>query len=385
MKKYLTLIPILLVVIAIIAFFLNKNIEIHKAEKKLSDLKALSYELKDAFDLHTNLIKNPELTVDKKRVSHSIETIDYMIKNYLDTLNNLDYERLYRIAKVINEKQSKLTHIYTTITTDKIVLKNSIASAIKDYQAYMQHKHSLSSSDKRFMNYLFKSALNKSYKRVVRLNSSREANSLNQNLKLIQDKQESLNNSQIKLEENNILKDINQVLLFTFNTSDALNAEISKLVQNLLIVLTLLLLVSLGIYARTIKALAQTIESKRELTEFTHALNNSAIVSKANLQGNITEVNDKFCEISGYEREELIGKSHNIVRHPDMNSKVFEELWDNIKYGVPFQGVIKNLAKDGTAYYVDTTIIPLHNEIGKIDEYLSIRHDVTQFMNNTNS
>lgn len=359
--------------------------EIRKAETELSNLKELSYELKSAFDMHIDLIDNPEISVDNDRISKSIKTIDFMIENYLTTLNGLNYDRLYRISKIINEKKSNLTLIYEDIKTDKAVMHNSITWAINSYESYMKNKRSLSASDKRFMNYLFKAALNQSYKKMVRLNSTKYADSLNKHLKMIQTKQKSLKELKMALEKNSIIKDINQVILFSFNTSEALRVEVDALVQKLLIVSTLLLLFSLGIYARTIKALAQTTESKRELTEFTHALNNSAIVSKSDLKGNITEVNDKFCEISGYERDELIGKPHSIVRHPDMDSKVFEALWDDIKYGVPFQGIIKNRAKDGSAYYVNTTIIPLHDKKGKIDEYLSVRHDVTEFMKDKDS
>ncbi|MEA3229180.1 MAG: PAS domain-containing protein [Campylobacterota bacterium] len=382
MKKYLMLIPFTLVVISIIAFFVNKNTEIHKAEKELTNLKELSYELKKSFQNHTKLVDNSSLSVNVTDVETSIKHLEYAINNYLNTLNDLSYDRLYRISKIINEKSTNLSSIYKDITRDKNLMNSAMMDSIKSYKEYMKNKRSLSSSDKAFMNYIFKSTLTKSYKNIVRLNSTKKADILNKDIKALQAKQLSLLELTAALRKNDFVHEINQVILFSFQTSEALRSELDDIVTKLLIGSTFLLIFSLGIYAREIKALEETKKLKSELTEYVYALDNSAIISKSDLKGDITFVNDKFCEISGYEREELLGKSHNIIRHPDMDKKVFEELWDSIVYGDIFQGTIKNRAKDGEAYYVETTIIPLHDEKGKIDEYLSICHDVTQFMKN---
>ena len=102
------------------------------------------------------------------------------------------------------------------------------------------------------------------------------------------------------------------------------------------------------------------------------------IVTKTDAEGTITFANDKFCKVSGYSREELIGQPHNIVRHPRVPKSVFKELWNNIQNGKPFQGIIRNLAKDGSEYIVDAKIFPINNFSGKI-EYISIRTDITQY------
>ncbi|MCS7204385.1 MAG: PAS domain-containing protein [Leptospiraceae bacterium] len=107
------------------------------------------------------------------------------------------------------------------------------------------------------------------------------------------------------------------------------------------------------------------------------------IISKTNPKGIITFVNDLFCEISGYSREELIGKPHNIVRHPDMPKKVFQELWDTIKNKKkPWTGLIKNRRKDGSHYWVISTIYPLFDPINpnEISEFVSVRKEVTALM-----
>lgn len=111
-----------------------------------------------------------------------------------------------------------------------------------------------------------------------------------------------------------------------------------------------------------------------EVQSYIDALNKVAIVSKTDLKGNITYVNDIFCEIAQYTKDELIGKPHNIVRHPDMPKKAFEELWNNLKNGKKWQGKVKNRAKDGSEYFVNATISPLYDGLGRnIIGYIGIR------------
>ncbi|MEK9142785.1 MAG: methyl-accepting chemotaxis protein, partial [Nitrospirota bacterium] len=108
-------------------------------------------------------------------------------------------------------------------------------------------------------------------------------------------------------------------------------------------------------------------------------MNTTSIVSKSDLKGNITTTNDKFLNISKYSQEELIGKPHSIVRHPDMPKEVFKQMWATIGQGQIFRGVVKNRAKDGTPYYVDAVIKPLMGPNGKPREYLGVRYDITQY------
>lgn len=96
------------------------------------------------------------------------------------------------------------------------------------------------------------------------------------------------------------------------------------------------------------------------------------IISKTDLKGRITFVSPDFAEISGYTKDELLGKPHNIVRHPDMPKWAFKDLWDTIQRGEPWQGIVKNLRKNGEYYWVDATVIPVRKE-GQIVEYMSIR------------
>ncbi len=116
---------------------------------------------------------------------------------------------------------------------------------------------------------------------------------------------------------------------------------------------------------------------ERLLNDYKMAVDATTILSTSDLRGNITYANQKFCEISGYTIDELLGMPHNIVRHPDTPKEVFENLWDTIKGGEVWQGIIKNRAKTGEIYIVDATIIPVFGQSGEIDEYVGIRRDIT--------
>jgi PAS domain S-box-containing protein len=121
-------------------------------------------------------------------------------------------------------------------------------------------------------------------------------------------------------------------------------------------------------------------KSKKELVRFRQyqkVLDKGAIVSKTDSRGIITYVNEAFCAISGYTKSELIGKPHNIVRHPDSDAKIFKELWRTIQAKKVFKGIIKNRKKSGEAYYVDATIVPILNEENKIVEYIALRYDIS--------
>lgn len=119
-------------------------------------------------------------------------------------------------------------------------------------------------------------------------------------------------------------------------------------------------------------------ENSNLLAEYKKAVDLSNIVSKTNPKGVITYVNDKFCEISGYTRDELIGKPHNIIRHPDMPREAFKELWDTIKSKKSWHGVVINMKKNGGQYIVDTFVIPILDVDGDVVEYIAIRHDITE-------
>lgn len=116
------------------------------------------------------------------------------------------------------------------------------------------------------------------------------------------------------------------------------------------------------------------------LAQYKSALDRSGIVSKTDAKGVIVYVNDKFCEISGYSRAELLGANHNLIRHPDTPIRLFKSMWSTIKKGNMWRGTFKNLTKSGKTYYVKTVISPIVDDDDQIVEFISIRIDVTDLI-----
>ena len=114
-----------------------------------------------------------------------------------------------------------------------------------------------------------------------------------------------------------------------------------------------------------------------EVTFEDAGVENRPIISKTDLKGIITFVNTPFCKLAGYSKEELIGKPHNIIRHPDMPKEVFKELWETIEKNQKWRGFVKNLRKDGKYYWVEAFIEPIFDENGKKIGYISARKKVS--------
>jgi PAS domain S-box-containing protein len=97
-------------------------------------------------------------------------------------------------------------------------------------------------------------------------------------------------------------------------------------------------------------------------TDEEYIITDGVIVSQTDTNGVITYANRLFCEVSGYKVDELVGQPHSIIRHPDMPSAVFAKMWETIKGGQAWNGLVKNLRKDGRFYWVETEILPIKTE-----------------------
>ena len=113
------------------------------------------------------------------------------------------------------------------------------------------------------------------------------------------------------------------------------------------------------------------------LEEYRGAIDASSAVSKTNIDGFITYVNDSFCQMSGYERSELIGQKNSIVKHPDTENEIQPNIWGTIRNKNIWQGRLKNIKKNGDTYYTYSVVVPIINEKDQIEEFITFRQDIT--------
>ncbi|MDD2828429.1 MAG: PAS domain-containing protein [Sulfuricurvum sp.] len=97
------------------------------------------------------------------------------------------------------------------------------------------------------------------------------------------------------------------------------------------------------------------------------------MITETDLNGKIVYVNRLFTEMSGYSKEELIGKPHSLIRHPDMPKCCFRSMWDTVKAGNPWEGYVKNLRKDGAFYWVVVTVTPKYNDANELCGFIAVR------------
>jgi len=133
---------------------------------------------------------------------------------------------------------------------------------------------------------------------------------------------------------------------------------------------------------RVQKGEAQLHDVVKQLENQKFAMDQHAIVSIADIRGNITYANDKFCQLSGYTLDELVGQNHRVVKSDEHDHAFYRDLWKTISGGNTWRGEVKNRAKDGTYYWVDATIVPFKDEQGKITQYVAVRTDITAMKDN---
>jgi len=199
--------------------------------------------------------------------------------------------------------------------------------------------------------------------------------------------------SKLTEQQNHLLNDLDTAVSIYENES----RQLSKKIQIWSLVITLMTLLLLYIIARyifnpmfdhittehdreqeIINRLSKENEQKnKQLNDSLKIINQYVYASKTDPQGIITEVSDAFCEVSGYSRDELLGNTHRVVKHPDNTASVFRMLWTTITQGLPYFSEVKNLSKSGEELWFNSYIYPEFDDNGKISGYVALRHNIT--------
>ena len=174
-----------------------------------------------------------------------------------------------------------------------------------------------------------------------------------------------------------------------YHDNDAINIlfaiDITKFRNSLINQYLILLFIGVLTYALSFiiinmgfkKYISSLQKQSKKLQEYAKIVDEYVIVSSTDLKGYITYASEAFCKISGYTKKELLGSSHNLVKHPDMPQSVYKEMWNTLIREKVWHGELKNQKKDGTHYWVDAVISPVYNVEGILKGYTSVRQDIT--------
>ncbi len=127
----------------------------------------------------------------------------------------------------------------------------------------------------------------------------------------------------------------------------------------------------------TVQDITQLRQAQQQLYQYISIVDENVITSATNVAGRITAVSDAFCRVSGYEREELLGQNHRLLRHPDMPASFYKQLWATVSAGKKWRGIFRNKTKNGGDYWVEASITATLNDMGEIVGYTAIHHDIT--------
>ena len=381
MKKYFLIAPVFLVSLLIILFYIVRNIEISKSIDEFTDIKQLSYELELISQKQTIILNKLDTLKNYDEMVAINQNFQNRFTYYFQRIEKIEDKKLARLFKKIQEKNTYLQLLHEDLKTDTAVMKNSLAWLEKEYKSYL-FKEGEESIDKEFLLYMFGvlNSKNESIKPQEIPSQMAQKELLQKHLHLLYEVKKSIQNIHKEIQKNNTTVVLDAVVLHTHRQLNHLHKEIESIIQILSLSAIFLLVFCFIVYIREVVVSLEAQKLRNELQQFFDALNESAIVSKTDPKGVITYVNQKFCDVSGYSKEELIGQSHNIVRHPDMPREVFKELWKTLQNKKVFKATIKNRTKDGGFYFVDTSIMPILDLDGTIEEYLGVRYDVTELI-----
>ncbi|MEZ7933564.1 MAG: PAS domain S-box protein [Sulfurospirillum sp.] len=343
----------------------DKHQEITLLRQKIDD--GMIYNAKEILDAYSNIIKYYQSNIKVISTSVHQDVIKELIQAYNDLSNAK--ESLAKIRGVLNEA---LIHtIDSEIIKRVFSYREAFVTNITDFQTIAPN-----TIQKLYTEIINNYELEKT---LTIINQISHDNHYETSYDIWFTQVTTTINNLYTIEQ----KLLEQTQISINQSAEKIQNKLSLFIMITLVIIILMLFVihfiSTNIIQSTQKLEKSYETSQQLLQQYKDAIDKSFIVSKTDKAGIITYVNEQFCEISGYSIHELIGSSHNIIRHPDTSKETFQELWTTIQKGKRWHGVIKNRKKDGSAYWLDAYIHPIIDLKGNITEYISVRHDVTPF------
>jgi PAS domain S-box-containing protein len=334
----------------------------------------------DAFNVSTH-----EVT---KYYTKHIETLIDFTKKMPSMINDRENRNLIQAYSYLLASKESLGQIRAKL--NQVLIIKSFSDA--DFIFVSEQLHNYSSNLDRFEKTLF------DYKKLVNFyRKSLDNFSTQETFKIIDSALKNRDTLDLGVDasywfENStktidILKEVEDKL-FTI-LYKTINAEINSIVFTMTVIVFFLFLMITAVIFFTITSVKKILsltnkfsedfeDSLTLLEQYKATVDKSFIVSKTDPKGIITYANETFCKISGYSEDELVGKSHNIIRHPDMPDEIFEDMWHTIKeLKQPWSGEVKNRARDGSYYWMNTFIHPILDKEGNVIEYIAMRMDIT--------
>jgi len=354
------------------------NFKIKQFEKYQKDIKNI--QLQKSINKDIKYIRN--ITKIRKKIDNKSITKENILKNYTFItqylLNKIRSSINYSTIPSIN--QNILSFSSFLYMQENLGLMRAVGTALildnqhteKDFINFISYTSNFKEYEKTFLNISSPEIIN-NYKKLQ--NKPAYQNFILLKSKIISKDFYHLNSidwfNTITININNFQFIISSI---KFNTQTMIDQILQDIKYTFAVVSNLTIL-SLIAFILMIIAFLRLAREEQKLREVTDKYIISSITDK---KGRILDVSQAFCDISGFTKDDLIGKPHNVVRHPDMPKDVFRELWHKIQNGTPWSGKVKNLKKDGGYYWVYAHIEPLYNSKGEIDSYISIRLDITE-------
>lgn len=376
----------------------NKNTILNDARKNLDiAIRDGSYLQNDkGLNLASSIAKTRE-SIDKSKLSTLEVRIYYtqQITTLLDFIKILPTVIEYREDRNYIQAYSYLSSAKEQLGQIRAILYEAFTNKTLSGENFIQAEKSLNIYNETMKR--FEKTLNEQSEFLSFYNNSLNDKTVEDTFNTISFALENSGNKEINIDplywfdistkSIDIFKNIEKRLFL--NVNDSINKKIDETNKRIAFILLalLFLLALLSFFMRTIinKILSSAHLFNEEfedslalLEQYKFTVDETFVVSKTDSKGIIHYANDAFCKVSGYTREELMGKSHNIVRHPDMPKEAFKDMWQTIKeLKKPWTGEVKNLAKDGSTYWMKVFINPIINKNGDVIEYIAMRTDIT--------